>query len=145
MGQWQVQNKWQYLVRWKDYSPTYDLWEDESAIHTPLLIQAYQQHLEPQSARQKPLINRKADKQQSTISQPMPPSVTCSGRMSKPTSKAQSASVRTLHIRTLDIKPRKLSAIKLPMSFVFSAPSISSSNNDTAQQPLSPNQSPGPS
>jgi Chromo (CHRromatin Organisation MOdifier) domain len=50
MGQRQIRNKQQYLIRWKDYSPAHDSWEDESAIHTPLLIQAYQQCLEPQSA-----------------------------------------------------------------------------------------------
>jgi Chromo (CHRromatin Organisation MOdifier) domain len=70
MGQQQVQNKRQYLVQWKDYSPAHDSWEDESAIHTPLLIQAYQQRLKPQSARQRPSISREADKhEQRSISQ----------------------------------------------------------------------------
>jgi Integrase zinc binding domain/Chromo (CHRromatin Organisation MOdifier) domain len=50
MGQRQIRNKRQYLVWWKDYSPAHDSWEDESAIHAPLLIQAYQQRLKPQSA-----------------------------------------------------------------------------------------------
>jgi Chromo (CHRromatin Organisation MOdifier) domain len=92
MGQRQIRNKRQYLIRWKDYSPAHDSWEDESAIHAPLLIQAYQQCLEPQSARQRPSISKKADRTRTKISQPTPPSVTRSGRMSKPTSKAQPAS-----------------------------------------------------
>jgi Chromo (CHRromatin Organisation MOdifier) domain len=132
MGQQQSQNKQQYLTCWKGYSPTHDSWEDESAIHTPLLIQAYQQCLEPQLARQKPFVNRKTNKARLRISQPMPPSVTRSGRMSKPTSKAQSALMQTLCIRTLAVKPGKPQTTTSPMSFVFSAPSTSSSNNVTA-------------
>jgi Chromo (CHRromatin Organisation MOdifier) domain len=46
MGQRKYWNKRQYLVRWKDYSPAHDSWENESNIHAPLLIKAYQQHLE---------------------------------------------------------------------------------------------------
>jgi Chromo (CHRromatin Organisation MOdifier) domain len=142
MGQWQNWNKRQYLIRWKDYSPAHDSWEDESAIHTPLLIQAYQQRLEPQSAKQRPSISKKADKTRVKISQPTPPSATRSGRMSKTTSKVQSASTQTLHIRTLKVEPIKLSPNQSPMSFTFSKPSSSTSDNDTVQQPHNTDPSP---
>jgi Chromo (CHRromatin Organisation MOdifier) domain len=109
MGQRQIRNKRQYLIQWKDYSPAHDSWEDESAIHAPLLIQAYQQRLESQSARQKPSISKRADKTRTKLSQPTPPSVTWSGRMSKLTSKAHSTSTQVLHIRTSEVEPIKLS------------------------------------
>jgi Chromo (CHRromatin Organisation MOdifier) domain len=143
MGQRQIWNKRQYLIRWKGYSPAHDSWEDESAVHAPLLIQAYQQCLKPQSAQQRPSISKKADKTRIKISQPTPPSVTRSGRMSKPTSKVQSTSTRVLHIRTTEIEPMKSSPTQPSMSFTFSKPSSSTSNNDTARQ-LS-NASPTPS
>jgi hypothetical protein len=107
------------------------------------MAKAYQQHLEPQSAKRRPSISKKADKTQVKISQPMPPSVTQSGRMSKPTLKVQSASTRTLHIRTLEVEPTKPSPNQSSMSFTFSKPLSSTSDNDTAQQPR--NASPTPS
>jgi Chromo (CHRromatin Organisation MOdifier) domain len=143
MGQRQIWNKRQYLIRWKDYSPVHDSWEDESAVHAPLLIQAYQQRLEPQSARQRPSISKKADKTRTKTNQPTPPSVTRSGRMSKPTSKTQSALTRVLCIRTAEIELMKSSPTQPSMSFTFSKPSSSTSNNDTARQLC--NDSPTPS
>jgi Chromo (CHRromatin Organisation MOdifier) domain len=145
MGQWQIRNKRQYLIRWKDYSPAHDSWEDESAVHTPLLIQAYQQRLESQSARQRLSISKKADKTRTKISQPMPPSVTWSGRMSKPTSKAQSASTRVLRIRTSEVIPIKSSPTQSSMSYIFSKPSNSTPNNDTARQSGNASPTPGSS
>jgi Chromo (CHRromatin Organisation MOdifier) domain len=142
MGQQQIQGKQQYLIQWKDYSPVHDSWEDESAIHAPLLIQAYQQRLESQSARQRSSISKKADKTRTKNSQPTPPSVTQSGRMSKPTSKAQSASARILHIRTLEVEPIKSSPNLSSMSFTFSKPSSSTSDNDTAQPPCNTDPTP---
>jgi hypothetical protein len=79
----------------------------------------------------------------------MLPSVSRSGRISKPTPKAQSASACTLCIRTIEIKQTKsfssLNPLHSPMSTVFSRPSNSTDNNDTAQQLTSPHQSPCPS
>jgi Chromo (CHRromatin Organisation MOdifier) domain len=37
----QIQNKTQYLIRWKDYSPTHDSWEAESDINAPILLSNY--------------------------------------------------------------------------------------------------------
>jgi Chromo (CHRromatin Organisation MOdifier) domain len=145
MGQRQIRNKRQYLIWWKDYSPAHDSWEDESAIHAPLLIQAYQQRLNPQPARQRPSISKKSDKTRTKISQPTPPSVTRSGRMSKPTSKAQSASTRVLRIRTSEVVPIKLSPTQSSMSSTFSKPSNSTPNNDTARQSSNTSPTPGSS
>jgi hypothetical protein len=94
-----------------------------------------QQHHNHQSARR--MINHKQT------------SVSHSGRVSKPTQKAQSASARALHIRTLKIKTTKSSPFLNPvhssMSAVFSRPSSSSNDNDTAQQFASPQGSLQPS
>jgi len=39
-GRWK---KKQYLVRWKDYSPTHDSWVNEEDLHTPELLADFQQ------------------------------------------------------------------------------------------------------
>jgi hypothetical protein len=45
MGHWLYRNKKQYLVRWKDYSPTHDQWVGEMELHAPDLIRQYQEGL----------------------------------------------------------------------------------------------------
>jgi hypothetical protein len=50
--------KKQYLIRWKGYTPAYDLWQDELDIHALELLEAYKQKAQsaamsrPQSATQ---------------------------------------------------------------------------------------------
>jgi hypothetical protein len=104
MGQRQYRNKRQYLVRWKDYSPAHDSWENESNIHTPLLIKAYQQCLEAQSAAQrKSVSNLKQVKAQSTVTR----TTVSTKKNDKPQQKKQSADHQAL--------PRPPSLSKQPL------------------------------
>src|SRR5579863_8327058 len=54
LGDRTYRKKKQYLVRWKDYSPAYDSWMDESDLHSEELLSNYQA---TQSAHQSASIN----------------------------------------------------------------------------------------
>lgn len=36
-----VESRWQYRVRWEDYGPEHDTWEDERNIFDPELIEEF--------------------------------------------------------------------------------------------------------
>jgi Chromo (CHRromatin Organisation MOdifier) domain len=52
LDHWQVRNKTQYLIQWKDYSPTHDSWEAESDINAPTLLSNYLTKLAHSAAHQ---------------------------------------------------------------------------------------------